>query len=112
MASRMTTSQVAAHLAETAGAPKKAARQFLDNLADLAIQQTKKTGVFVLPGLGRIKKVRRKARMGRNPATGQPIKLPAKTVVKFYLAKNRMRSGKPKERDAFLEFLSEMSRFY
>ena len=47
----------------------------------------KRVGIFVLPGLGRMKKVRRKARMGRNPATGEPIKISAKTAVKFYLAK-------------------------
>ena len=53
----------------------------------LSVQQTKRVGIFVLPGLGRMKKVRRKARMGRNPATGEPIKISAKTAVKFYLAK-------------------------
>jgi DNA-binding protein HU-beta len=53
----------------------------------LAIAQAKKNGIFVLPGLGRLKKVQRKARMGRNPATGEPIKIAAKTTAKFYLAK-------------------------
>jgi len=83
----MTQSQVVGHLADKTGVTKKAAREFVETLVDLAVQQTKKNGIFVLPGLGRMKKVHRKARMGRNPATGEPIKIPAKTVVKFYLAK-------------------------
>lgn len=112
MVGRMTQSQVVAHLADKTGVPKKAARQFLESLVELAIQQTKQAGIFVLPGLGRMKKVQRKARMGRNPATGEPIKIPAKTVVKFYLAKNRTLSREPREKDAFLEGLSGLSRFY
>ena len=51
------------------------------------MQETKKNGVFVLPGIGRLVKSNRKARMGRNPATGEAIKIPAKTVVKFRVAK-------------------------
>ena len=65
----------------------KVARQFLDELAGTALQETKKNGVFVLPGIGRLVKSNRKARMGRNPATGEAIKIPAKTVVKFRVAK-------------------------
>ena len=87
MAARMTQSQVVRHLAEKNGVTNKAAREFLDSVVDLSVQQTKRVGVFVLPGLGRMKKVQRKARMGRNPATGEPIKIAAKTTVKFYLAK-------------------------
>ena len=60
---------------------------FFELLAETAIRETKKTGVFVLPGLGRLKKRERKARMGRNPKTGEPMKIKAKTVVKFYVAK-------------------------
>jgi len=83
----MTQSQVIRHLAGKTGTTNKVAKAFLTSLVDLAIQQSKKAGIFVLPGLGRMKKVQRKARMGRNPATGEPIKIPAKTTAKFYLAK-------------------------
>ncbi len=86
-AARMTQSQVVRHLAQKNGLTNKAARRFLVSLVDLSVQQTKRAGIFVLPGLGRMKKVQRKARMGRNPATGEPIKISAKTAVKFYLAK-------------------------
>ena len=61
--------------------------QTVKHLADLAISQTKKSGVFVIPGLGKLVKANRKARMGRNPQTGEAIKIPAKTVVKFRVAK-------------------------
>ena len=59
----------------------------MDELAKVAVGETKKNGVFVLPGIGRLVKANRKARMGRNPATGEAIKIPAKTVVKFRVAK-------------------------
>ena len=55
---------------------------------ELAIRETKKNGLFILPGIGRLKKVERKARTGRNPATGATIKIPAKKVVKLTLAKS------------------------
>ncbi len=87
MADRMTQSQVVRHLAEQTGVTNKVSKQFLTNLVDLLIQQTKKSGVFVVPGLGRAKKVQRKARTGRNPMTGEPIKIAAKTTVKFAMAK-------------------------
>ena len=57
------------------------------DLADTAIKETKKNGVFVVPGLGRLVKAHRKARVGRNPQTGEPIQIKAKTVVKFRVAK-------------------------
>ena len=57
------------------------------SLSSLAISEVKKNGVFVLPGIGRLVRVDRKARMGRNPATGESIKIPAKKVVKFRVAK-------------------------
>jgi len=56
-------------------------------LVELAYQQVKKNGEFVVPGIGKLVKVDRKARMGRNPATGEQIQIPAKTVVKFRVAK-------------------------
>ncbi|SRR5579871_89136 len=87
MADRMTQSQVVKHLASANGLSNKAAKAYLESLVSLAVAQAKKNGLFVLPGLGRLKRVQRKARMGRNPATGQEIKIPAKTTAKFYLAK-------------------------
>jgi DNA-binding protein HU-beta len=85
MAKAMTKSQVTEHLAGKAGLTKKAAAQILDDLAALAYKEAKNT--FTLPGLGKLVLVNRKARMGRNPQTGEPIKIPAKRVVKFRVAK-------------------------
>lgn len=87
MASGMTKSQLIRHLAEKTDLNNKTAAAFLGHLADTAIKQTKKSGVFVVPGLGRLVKAHRKARSGRNPATGEPIQIKAKTVVKFRVAK-------------------------
>jgi DNA-binding protein HU-beta len=80
-------SKLLGHLAERAGISKKAASNVLDELATLATKETKSSGVFVIPGLGKAVKASRVARMGRNPQTGEAIKIPAKTVVKFRLAK-------------------------
>ena len=87
MASGMTKTQLVRHIAEKVGTNNKTAAAFLMTLSETAVKETKKNGVFVLPGLGRLKKVQRKARMGRNPQTGEPIKIAAKTTAKFYLAK-------------------------
>jgi DNA-binding protein HU-beta len=87
MASGMTKTQLVRHIAETHQISNKQAAAILGHLADTAIKETKKHGVFVLPGVGRLVKANRKARMGRNPQTGEPIKIPAKTVVKFRVAK-------------------------
>ncbi len=84
---RMTQTQLVRHLAERCELSNKVARQFLDELAKTALQETKKNGIFILPGLGRLVKSNRKARLGRNPATGATIKIAAKTVVKFRVAK-------------------------
>jgi DNA-binding protein HU-beta len=97
MASGMTKTALVRHMAEILETNNKTAAAFLQNLADVAIKETKKNGVFVLPGLGRLKKSNRKARMGRNPQTGEPIKIPAKTVVKFYVAKAVKDSIAPKK---------------
>ncbi|MSO20075.1 MAG: HU family DNA-binding protein [Acidobacteria bacterium] len=86
-AARMTQAQLVRHLAEQCETNNKVARTFLDEIAKTAIAETKKNGVFVLPGIGRLVKAARKARMGRNPATGEAIKIAAKTVVKFRVAK-------------------------
>jgi DNA-binding protein HU-beta len=87
MAKGMSKSQVVGHLAETAGIQKKAAAMVLEEIANLATRECKTSGQFVIPGLGKAVKANRKERMGRNPQTGEPIKIPAKTVVKFRLAK-------------------------
>ena len=84
---RMTQTQLVKSLAERCEVSNKAARGFLDTLATLAVGEVKKNGVFVLPGIGRLVRVDRKARIGRNPATGESIKIPAKKVVKFRVAK-------------------------
>jgi len=87
MAGTMTKTQLVRLMAENLEITNKQSAAFLENLAEVAVAQTKKNGVFVLPGLGRLKKVQRKARTGRNPQTGEPIKIKAKTTAKFYLAK-------------------------
>ena len=84
---RMTQTQLVKKLAETCEVANKVAKLLIETYAATAVAETKKNGVFVLPGIGRLVRVDRKARMGRNPATGQPIKIPAKKVVKFRVAK-------------------------
>ena len=83
----MTQTQIVQTLAEKCEVTKKVAKSMMDSLAQTAISEVKKNGVFVLPGIGRLVRVDRKARMGRNPATGQAIKIAAKKVVKFRVAK-------------------------
>ncbi len=83
----MTQTDFVKHIAEVGSVTNKVAKEIIQTYADTAIAQTKKSGVFVLPGLGRLKRVERKARIGRNPATGEKIKIPAKKVVKFTVAK-------------------------
>jgi DNA-binding protein HU-beta len=83
----MTKTQLVRMMAEKMEVNNKQAAGFLDLLADTAVKETKKNGVFVVPGLGRLVKAHRKARMGRNPQTGEEIKIKAKTVVKFRVAK-------------------------
>ena len=83
----MTKSQIVAHLADKTGLQKKQAAAILEELATLAEKETKSGGQFVVPGLGKAVKAHRKARTGRNPQTGAAIKIPARTVVKFRLAK-------------------------
>lgn len=74
-------------LAETTGLTKKQVSEFLDALVDLSYKETKKRGAFSLPGLGKLVLKKRPKRKGRNPATGESIQIPAKTVVKFNLSK-------------------------
>lgn len=83
MAKPMTKSKIVAHMAAKCGMAKKAAGGFFDELAKLAAAECKKVGKFVIPGLGRAVKRQTKARMGRNPQTGEAIKIKAKTVVRL-----------------------------
>ncbi len=85
MAKPLTKSQIAASIAEKTGITKKSAVEVLEYVADLAYKNAKNS--FTLPGLGKLVLVNRKARIGRNPATGEEIKIPAKKVVKFRVAK-------------------------
>ncbi len=85
---KLTQTQIIKELAETTGIPNKTAKHFLESFSALAIRETKKNGVFVIPGIGRLVRAERKARIGRNPATGEAIKIPAKKVVKFRIAKS------------------------
>lgn len=84
---KMSKTQVVAALAEKSGMSKKDVKCFLEMFEDMALKEVKKNGEFPLMGLGKMVKMKRKARMGRNPATGEAIKIPAKTVVKFRLSK-------------------------
>ncbi len=84
---KMTKSQLMNTLAEKCDCTKKDAQQFLEMLTELAYSEVEKSGEFTIPGIGKLVKQNRKARMGRNPATGEQISIPAKTVVKFRVAK-------------------------
>ncbi len=81
----LTKSQVADQIAKRADITKKAATDILNHLAELSYKQAKNS--FTIPGIGKLVLVKRKARMGRNPQTGEAIKIPAKKVVKFRVAK-------------------------
>jgi DNA-binding protein HU-beta len=83
----LTQTQLVKALAAHGQVTNKVAKDILEALAATAITEVKKNGVFVLPGIGRLVRVDRKARIGRNPATGESIKIPAKKVVKFRVAK-------------------------
>ena len=85
---KLTQTQLITELAEAVEISKKQAKAFLDKLAEVATRETKKSGLFVLPGVGRLVRQERKARIGRNPATGEKIKIAAKKVVKFRVAKS------------------------
>jgi DNA-binding protein HU-beta len=83
----MTKSQIVAHFAKKFDVSKKLGAAMIEEMAALAISETKKNGAFVVPGIGKLVLSKRKARKGRNPATGEEIKIPAKTVVKMRVAK-------------------------
>lgn len=83
----MTKTQTVAYFAKKFEISKKIAAEIIDEMASLAISETKKAGAFIIPGIGKSVISKRKARMGRNPATGEAIQIPAKTVVKIRIAK-------------------------
>jgi DNA-binding protein HU-beta len=84
---RMTQTEIISSLADSSGMKKSDVKGMFDSLAALASSEVKKNGEFTLPGFGKLVKATRKARDGRNPATGAVIKIPAKTTVKFRLGK-------------------------
>jgi len=84
---KMTKGQLLNTLAEATGVSKKEVGNLLEKVTELAYKEVKSAGEFTIPGIGKLVKVHRKERMGRNPATGENIKIPAKTVVKFRVAK-------------------------
>ncbi|MGI9535256.1 MAG: HU family DNA-binding protein [Thermodesulfobacteriota bacterium] len=84
----MSKSELSSYIAGRTGMTKKAANEVLDALADVACSETSTKGQFTVPGLGKFVTSMRKARMGRNPSTGQTIHIPEKKVVKFKVAKN------------------------
>lgn len=87
MASKpMTKGQIVDHLAKKVGTTKKAATQFLEELVNLSYKEAKKG--FTLPGLGKLTVASRKKRIGRNPATGEQMVIPAKKVLKFKVSKH------------------------
>ena len=88
MAKRMTKTALIRALAEKMELTSKQAGVFLELLAEFAVKETKKNGEFTLPGIGKLVKAERKARLGRNPQTGETIKIKAKTVVKFRVSKS------------------------
>jgi len=83
----MTQTQIIAKLADDTGLKKTEVKALFDKMAELARKEVKKNGEFTIPGFGKLKKTHRKAREGRNPATGAVIKIPAKTTVKFSVGK-------------------------
>ena len=83
----LTKAQTVSYFAKKFDLSKKVGSSIIDEMAALAVAETKKAGVFTFPGVGKLVLVRRKARVGRNPATGEPINIPAKTVVKMRIAK-------------------------
>jgi DNA-binding protein HU-beta len=83
----LTKAQTVSFFAKKFDLSKKIAASVIDEMAGLAVAETKKVGAFTFPGIGKLVLVKRKARVGRNPATGEPINIPAKTVVKMRIAK-------------------------
>jgi len=85
---RMTQTEIISRLADACGCKKTDVKSMLDTLAQMAVSEVRTNGEFTVPGFGKLKKTQRKAREGRNPATGATIQIPAKTTVKFSLGKS------------------------
>jgi DNA-binding protein HU-beta len=83
----LTKMELAGHLAQKFELSKATARRILEELETLAAEQVKATGIFSLPGIGKLILSQRKARTGRHPKTGEPIEIPARAVLKFRIAK-------------------------
>jgi DNA-binding protein HU-beta len=83
----MTKSELLQQLADKLGKTRKEVSEIMDTIVETAYAVTKKEGEFTIPGLGKLQKKHRDARQGRNPATGETIQIPAKTVIKFRVAK-------------------------
>ena len=94
----MTQSEVVNHFAEKFGMKRAQAKEFFDELANLASSEVKGNGEFVLPGFGKLVRSERKAREGRNPATGETIQIPAKTTLKFRVGKSMKDTVLPKKK--------------
>jgi len=94
---RMTQSEVVNHFAEKFGMKRAQAKELFDELTTLAQSEVKTNGEFVLPGFGKLVLSERKAREGRNPATGETIQIPAKTTLKFRVGKGMKDSVVPKK---------------
>jgi DNA-binding protein HU-beta len=88
MAKVMTKAATVANLATKTGLTKKQVAGLIDEIQALAVREAKKNGAFVLPGIGKVVLSNRKARMGRNPQTGEPIKIAAKRVVRIRVRKD------------------------
>ncbi len=87
MAKGLTKTALIRTMADELELPTKQVGQFFDVMAQTAVKETKKNGEFTIPGIGKLVKAERKARTGRNPQTGESIKIKAKTVVKFRISK-------------------------
>ena len=94
---RMTQSEVINHFAEKFDMKRAQAKEFFEELANLAGSEVKRNGEFVLPGFGKLVLSERKAREGRNPATGETIQIPAKTALKFRVGKGMKDTVVPKK---------------
>jgi DNA-binding protein HU-beta len=94
---RMTQSEVFNHFAEKHGMKRAQVKEFFEEVANLAASEVKSSGEFVLPGFGKLVKSERKAREGRNPATGETIQIPAKTTLKFRVGKAMKDTVLPKK---------------
>ena len=94
---RMTQSEVINHFSESTGMKRAQVKEFFEELSTLAAREVKSNGEFVLPGFGKLVKSERKAREGRNPATGETIQIPAKTTIKFRVGQGMKDTVLPKK---------------